>query len=461
MGEAVNGFEQQVVEQLKTHLPEDLARRDVYVGFSGGADSTALLLALSQGGIPVVAVHFDHGLRGEASTADAAWCERFCRKRSIRFLCERLPVADNVNANFANMEDVARRLRLDAWARLTDARHAVALGHHRDDQLETLFLRLGRGGNASGICGLRKFAMVEGVALVRPLLSFRRVEIEDYLRAQGIDEWREDASNQDVRLARNAVRHRVLPLLRDCFGVRYEAGVMASLDALALDAEYLERLAEKLLERPVTASFLAGVDDALLPRVLRLLARRELGRDVVFGRRAVERVREEVSQGSQRPRRLTLGGGVELLLDGERVVLVASDVACPCLVEWRWRDAPVLDWPALGCRFTAAVESMPRCAGWDSGSWVERFALGALDDVLVVRGWRAGDRMVPFGRTSLRKVNDLLSGAGVPVERRPFHPVVCSGGGIVWVPGVRRGELGRLAPGGGECVVLRCETDCV
>jgi tRNA(Ile)-lysidine synthase len=450
-----NKFENAVLNAFQACLPIPFMCRELYVGFSGGADSAALLLALWNNDVQCVAVHFDHGLRGEESTADVEWCRAFCEVRNIPFQCEKLRVAEKLNEASADLENTARELRLAAWARLAGEKHAVALAHHRDDQLENLFIRLGRGSNASGLCGLRKTAKINGVTFVRPLLSIRRVQIEKYLKESGIENWREDSSNRDERFLRNAIRHRVLPTIREALGDRFELGMLTSIDVLEQDAEFLEESTGNMLKRPMSIPLLASVPAGLLPRVLRGFVQQETGRDTVFRRSMTERVRAEILRTSQEPRRVPLGNALELILDGDQVRVVESDRESPDSVCWNWREEPEIDLPELGCRLSAEMlDSNTEVELQRTGSDMEYFMLDSLADELEVRGWRPGDRMTSFGHKTPRKVKDLLSAAGVPVEDRPFQPVVCSGGEIIWLPGIRRAEFGRVESGADTVVSL-------
>ncbi|MBO7090465.1 MAG: tRNA lysidine(34) synthetase TilS, partial [Victivallales bacterium] len=228
-----------------------LQRKDVhgrvFVGFSGGADSTALLILLSQAGLDVTAVHFQHGIRGAAAEDDAAWCEQFCAKRKIRFVRENLAVPSN-RFRGESVEEAARRLRLEAWRRLVNADgDAVFLAHHADDALEDLLLRLARGGNCTGLTGLRDERFINGVRFLRPLLDVRKIQLEDFLRSQGVADWRLDATNDDSAYRRNAVRNELLPLMRRIFDG--DGGLRQSLRVLRQDADYLETQAEECLKR--------------------------------------------------------------------------------------------------------------------------------------------------------------------------------------------------------------------
>jgi tRNA(Ile)-lysidine synthetase-like protein len=155
---------------------------------SGGADSTCLFHALRELGYTVSALHVDHGLRGEESEADAAWCEQ-------HFGAEVVASNSLLQASEAELRDVrysfhAGRLR--------------ATGHTLSDQVETILYRLASSGTTKGIKVRREDAVV------RPLLTVWRDETEAFCRARGL-EWREDSSNRDT--LRGLIRHEVLPLL--------------------------------------------------------------------------------------------------------------------------------------------------------------------------------------------------------------------------------------------------------
>lgn len=179
---------------------------------SGGADSVALAFLLTQGGTRrnaakrFVVLHVDHGLRPESK-------EEY---RFVRGLAKRLGLPfKGIHAKVErrrgeSLEMAARRVRIAFFADCTKRLNldAVATGHHSDDVAETFLMKLRR----ASLCGIRETSEVEGVRFVRPLLECRRKELQDYLRKYG-EEWREDASNGDVSIERNRVRHEVIPFL--------------------------------------------------------------------------------------------------------------------------------------------------------------------------------------------------------------------------------------------------------
>ncbi|HET7774231.1 MAG TPA: tRNA lysidine(34) synthetase TilS [Burkholderiaceae bacterium] len=183
------------------------------VGFSGGCDSTALLWAAVQGLGPdrVLAVHVNHGIAAEAGL----WVEHAGSVAGRLGVALDVRVLQGLAAGQANLEERARALRRAALlAACKDAGIGVLLlAHHADDQAETLLLHLMRGTGPLGL-GMPRRMQREGITLLRPLLDLRRADLEAALQALG-ESWIEDPSNRDTDLRRNAVRHRLWPLMQE------------------------------------------------------------------------------------------------------------------------------------------------------------------------------------------------------------------------------------------------------
>ena len=179
---------------------------------SGGSDSVALAFLLTKGGKKknaakrFVILHVDHGLRKESK-------EEY---RFVRALAKRLGIpfkgvhAKVVKRRGESLEMAARRVRLAFFATCmrTLKLDAIATGHHMDDVAETFLMKLRR----ISLCGIREKSEVGGIRFIRPLLGCRDAELKDYLRKYN-EEWREDASNDDVSIERNRIRHEVIPFL--------------------------------------------------------------------------------------------------------------------------------------------------------------------------------------------------------------------------------------------------------
>lgn len=179
---------------------------------SGGSDSVALAFLLTKGGTRrnaakrFVVLHVDHGLRRE-SKEEYTFVRSIARRLGVPF---RGIHAKVVRRRGESIEMAARRVRLAFFADCMKSLKldAIATGHHMDDVAETFLMKLRR----ASLCGMRETSEVGDIRFVRPLLGCRDAELKAYLEKFGVG-WREDASNGDVSIERNRVRHEVLPFL--------------------------------------------------------------------------------------------------------------------------------------------------------------------------------------------------------------------------------------------------------
>ncbi|MBR6868842.1 MAG: tRNA lysidine(34) synthetase TilS [Bacteroidales bacterium] len=192
---------------------------------SGGIDSMTMadLFLHSTLRLPLAVAHFNFHLRGADSDGDEAFVADWCRRNGIPFFRQEADTAAYAAAHGLSVEMAARRLRYDWFATLCREQGLthLAVAHNLDDNAETLLLHLLRGTGLRGLTGIRETMPLRGaddasgsagVQLIRPLLDFSRREIEAYAVRAGV-EFRVDATNADVTIARNRLRHEVFPQL--------------------------------------------------------------------------------------------------------------------------------------------------------------------------------------------------------------------------------------------------------
>ena len=216
------------------------------VGYSGGADSTALLHALNntqqQLGTAVSAVHINHGIHPDADQWQLQ-CEKFCHQHGIKLTCLKISLT---NRSGKGLEAEARHLRYEAISALLNTGDCLLTAHHADDQAETLLLNLMRGSGVDGLSAMPESRPLGRGFLQRPLLRFRNHALKDYLRENNI-EWTEDPSNHHLNHDRNFVRHQVIPSLEQRWP-EVNQRLLLTLHAMTDARHLLEALADDYLD---------------------------------------------------------------------------------------------------------------------------------------------------------------------------------------------------------------------
>ena len=251
------------------------------VGVSGGRDSVALLHFLVQHGWRnIIVAHFNHSLRGRESGQDAAFVRRLADSHGLSFATQKADIAAIAQQSGLSIEAAARRERDRFFEQLSLEKGArfVFLAHHLEDNAETVLGNLFRGAGHAGIAGMKAVSATAGSFLkVRPLLTVRRSEIDEYVAAHGLA-FREDSSNASPEHRRNRIRNELLPLLDDVFQrdtaqTTARFAVLASRDEDCLQNLALSALRDYSLIQPDRSlrvvPELLGLHPAILSRVLR------------------------------------------------------------------------------------------------------------------------------------------------------------------------------------------------
>jgi tRNA(Ile)-lysidine synthase len=228
----------------------------IILAVSGGADSMAMLHALA--GVAAVlatagrfaeprlqlrVAHVHHGLRGRAADADANLVKKTAKQLGLPFHLCRANVKAMAKRKQISIEMAAREARHEFFHKLAKKYRAViATAHTRDDQAETVLLRLLRGSGTDGLGGIEYKAKIRGLTIVRPMLDVSHAEAKEFLRERKL-KWREDASNADDAMKRNRVRHELIPLLEKRFNPRTREILARTASVIRTDSECLGEIA--------------------------------------------------------------------------------------------------------------------------------------------------------------------------------------------------------------------------
>ncbi len=409
------------------------AATGLLVALSGGPDSVALLLLAharsTATGAPLAAAHLNHRLRGDQSEADEAFCRDLCARLAVPLHVARIDPRALARRRGLGLEEAGRRLRRRLLARLLSAQPddlaCAATGHHRDDQAETVIMRLFRGAGLDGMRGIRPVAG----RIIHPLLATDRREILAFLTDCG-QLWREDATNATGDAVRSRLRRELLPLVRDIFGAGAARGPVRLAGLLDADAGLLDRQARAALavatapgdEPALTVAALLALETPIARRVLRLHLAEHHGRRRDFGQVHADGLLAWLA-GAVSGHGIDLPGGWRAKLDFDRL---------------RFHPPAPAHLPENGIFhiLTLAPAETPPPAGPGEGLWTLDLPPDTLRGAPHVRPWRPGDRLRLPGLGGRRKVSDLLRERRVPVGRRGNVLVVEDDGGLLWVVGL-------------------------
>lgn len=411
----------------------------VTVALSGGVDSVVLLdlmrAASAQLGLVVQCLHVNHGLSPNADNWES-FCREHCRLLGVRFQAVRVQVA----GGGSNVEAQARAARYRAFR--DHGSSIVALGHNRDDQAETVLLRLLRGAGVSGLAGMpsaRGLDCAQGVSaqrLVRPLLQVSRADIQAYALDRGLG-WVDDESNAEERFTRNFLRLRVIPQLE----TRYPAA-RANLARAAGHLEEASALLEEIARQDLQAVSMDGLiqidsltalGQARAANVLRLFLAQH-GESPPSTAVALEALRQLTASRADAQPEVRLGSTLLRRYRGSLTTHRAEDAEAGWApVAWRGEDAVWL--PRGGVVRAQATR----------GDGVSATRL--QQNAVTIQPRRGGERvrLSDAGRT--RTLKNLLQEASIPPWQRQQMPLLYCAAQLVWIPGVGVASDFHAGPG--------------
>ena len=429
----------------RIRLPHVMAGMDpstpVLLGFSGGADSSALLHFLAKKhrelGFPLLLCHLNHGIRGKEAERDERFCRQMAEFYGLEICVEKTDVPARVERTGESVEEAARAERYAFFGRLMRERGIPLLvtAHHADDNLETVLFRIARGTSLRGLCGISPVRRIEGGYLVRPLLELTRAQILDYCKENKID-YVTDSTNADGQYARNRLRHAVLPVLEALYAGA-SARAAETCAEIREDEEYLSSLARELIGRGTrdgrfSVAVLQSAPVPIRRRALTMWAEAEASLQSVHKSALLHLV-----EGATPSMEVSLPDDRVCRREGEYLVLgkrVREKQTQPLCIPF------ALGTCALGeTGYTAQSTLTDRATEAHGTSVVLGVSDGCINNGLLWRTRRDGD--VIFLRGMHRKLRRLQAEAGIPARLRDAIPLLCDEEGILWAPyvGVRDG----------------------
>jgi tRNA(Ile)-lysidine synthase len=433
----------------------------ILVAVSGGADSLGLLQILfslaPKNHWQLAVAHFNHQLRGRASTADERLVRRTAKKMRLKYFSGGADVKTFAAQSKLSIEMAARQLRHEFLARTAHAQNfsTIALAHHADDQVELFFLRLLRGAGGEGLAGMKwqsPSPADKKIRLIRPLLGCAKSDLLEFARREKII-FRADTSNLSQDFLRNRIRHELLPLLRKKYQPGLNKNILRVMEIVGAEAELVVAQASRLCVSNAgsgaTAHSFARQPVALQRRILQ----RELAAaSVPVDFDLIEQLRPTADQWTSVSPTISVarddGGKIKLRRETRATFNNAeSRLRLQSRAGRRefggkkilWKISAAKKFQRPPKKLTGGTRVLLRT--------VEFFDADRIGRKIILRHWRPGDRFQPSGLKSAVKLQDLFVNAKIPAaQRRELVLATTAVGEIFWVERLRIAEPFKLTP---------------
>lgn len=471
------------------------------VGVSGGADSVALLhillLLAPEYSLRLGIAHLNHCLRYSDSDKDSEFVTSLAIKLNLPYYISKADVKKYQQEHRLSLEEAARAVRY-AFFEDTAAEHGfnkVALGHHADDNAESVLMYLFRGSGLTGISGIPPNR--DG-KFIRPLIHLTKAELLDFLNKNSI-EYVYDASNADKRFLRNRIRHEMLPMLKKF----YNPNIAETLSRFSSVVRCEDEWIESEIVAPLFEDCILSSEDAERPglkqtnqlknaeghglkqtnplyfkdrlalsvpklETISLAAQRRIIRKAIANvkgdtRRITYSHIEAVVNLLQKPgirKSLDLPDRIRIERNGDILIFSKYEHAKIEIPYFEYSvihpSAPLkggfsIIWikeSGMYLKFSRAAILLKEGKGLQDcpvfSPKIAYFDMDKLSFPLIIRNFRPGDRFNPLGMTGTQKVKDFFINSKVPVPERKICPMVLSCGKIIWIAGYRMDESVKI-----------------
>lgn len=456
------------VSCVETHglLPGE---SQVLAAVSGGADSVAML-CLFLAYMPTARIHVahvNHGIRGAEAQRDADFVRDLCNRFHVTYHVKEVDVPGISKATGVGIEETARRERYRFLQDLSkEGNYVIAVAHHREDRGETILMNLARG---TGLDGLKGIAYRHN-NVIRPLLDFSKAEIYHICACADITPMTDSTNLEDGTL-RNRVRHHVIPYLSQFFDRDIVDKLIDLSEYARVDSEFLDRYTQEAMQITINEEedFLvvdrkqfSNEDTAIQNRIIRKLIPQITnlqgetcypeGKDLTGD--IIQRIRNHLLVG-QSGKVAEAGRRICCRIEGNRgVFYYDSDKHVSSAVK----NPGIEVIPVSNHTWASLCEEKSVC--WEYFDFSELAALiGEDTSQIELRQVRTGDVFTPFGLEGSMRLRKFLINCKIPISHRNSLWVVAIGNQILWIPGVRRSNIGRISKETKQVIKIKVELE--
>lgn len=408
----------------------------IAVGFSGGIDSIALLYILNQIKIKsnlisdITAIHFNHGLRGVEADNDMLFCENFCKEYNIEFVSHQLNVKRYSEESNQTIEEAARNLRYTYFKDFKENKKYdfIALGHHANDRVETVFFNFFRGSGISGLTGIRK----QRDFYIRPLLDFTKKELEQFIKENNLN-YVTDTSNLESDFTRNKIRNILIPSIEKELNREITSSILNLSDIMLETEEYFESLIQKIFE---DINVIKVFNDFIIINEDKFLKYENVIKSYIISKCF------KILEHYQNPPRKHIKE-ILLYIDNEK------DYNFNSIVVTNSRNNIIIGREVLSS-LSIEINNLNKKYIYNNFELnltekeksIHRFDKDKISGNIYITDVKncKFKEFFPFGKTSSEKLSKTLSDKKIPRYFRDILPVVCDDNGIIYVPHVGIGK---------------------
>ncbi len=415
------------VKNILGLLPKPSTERKILVACSGGADSMVLVHVLLSLNENIAIAHCNFNLRGEDSNADEELVRNFAQQNKLVLHLESFDTIAYAKENKISTQLAARELRYDFFKRLKSefSYDYIAMAHHADDMAETILINLGRG---SGIAGMKGMPVFKN-DIIRPLISISRKEIENYA-AKNIVKYRDDLTNFDNKYTRNRIRNEVLPILKEVFP-NFLQNVSSSAQLLSSQEEiYEERILgfSKYIEQDNDQINVDLQGFAMSKQAAIILF--EYLKQYHFTFTQCENILEDFSKNGK----IYYTQTHKSTIWNENLLI---EVLSPENEQDIFYIEDLFSLPNLPLNFKITLLSRDEIIDFKTDKNEIYIDYSLLKFPLILRKWKNGDRIYPYGLKGSKKLKDVFNDLKVNVLEKERAWILESDGKIIWLVNYR------------------------
>ena len=419
------------IQKVVTDYQMDAIYDSAIIGFSGGADSSAILHYLKDKTKNLLCVHINHMIRGNESLRDEFFCKSICEKYGVKFASYRVDIPNLAQERKKGIEETAREERYRIFDQLLNEGEykCVITAHNANDNAETILFNLTRGCGLDGICGIKA---VQG-SVLRPMIMATREEILEYCEKNHID-FVSDSTNFNTEYTRNYIRHNIIPALGKINPCLIEACSRLS-DTIMEDKEYFDKIVDNIITEnkirdKIDIELVNSLEYPIKSRLLKRLGGKNI--DYVDLQGCIKLLKEgTVGQ------KINLSRGISFKIERGYAKFIKTKELDK--VEY---ILPIKEGrtniPQLSLALVKDSDEVPY--GYEKVCTVG-LRKDEIEGELLVRSKQDGDKITHGGMT--KKLKKIMTDRHIPSHLRDKMPIICDSKGIISVVGLIKRDKAR------------------